>query len=348
VSSLEVGLLSLGDCLPDPATGAQPAPAARHRAIVEQAVRAEAAGFDSVWIGEHHFCDYVVSSPPVLLAAIAARTERVRVGTAVTLLANLDPVRVAEDYATLDAISDGRVELVAGRGILVDTYEAFGQKPDESRERYRENVELLRRLWSETDVTWSGRFRAPLDGVTVEPRPVQRPHPPIWIGGGSSLHSVDLAAELGLPIMLPCVLAPALDFQPLVERYRRRFAAAGHDASRARVGCCHHVHVRANAQEARDFWKPYYLSYLRFVDRIWTRRELVHPQAKIDLDYERLLQRVAICGSPAEVVDRIGRARELLGLDLHLSMLDLGGLPPDEVARALDLFASAVLPQLRG
>jgi alkanesulfonate monooxygenase SsuD/methylene tetrahydromethanopterin reductase-like flavin-dependent oxidoreductase (luciferase family) len=346
--TLEIGLLSLGDCLADPATGERPSPAARHRAIVEEAVHAEALGFDSVWLGEHHFCDYVLAAPPVVLAAIAARTSRVRLGTGVTLVANLDPVRVAEDYATLDAISDGRVELVAGRGILVDTYEAFGQKPDQSRDRFHENVSLLRRLWSETDVTWSGRFRPPLDRVTLEPRPVQSPHPPIWIAGGSSLHSVDLAAELGLPLMLPSVLAPALDFAPLVERYRRRFAAAGHDPAAARVGCCHHVHVQRDSQTARSSWKPYYENYLRFVDRVWSRRELIHAKAKVDLDYERLLERVAICGSPAEVVDRIAAAREILGLDVHLAMFDLGGLPPANVARAMELYAADVAPQLRG
>lgn len=344
---MQLGLLSLGDCLDDPATGLRPTAAERHRAIVEEAVLAETLGFDSVWLGEHHFCDYVLASPPVLLAAIAARTSRVRLGTGVTLLANLDPVRVAEDYATLDAISDGRVDLVAGRGILIDTYEAFGQKPDESRERYREHLELLLRLWRETEVTWNGRFRAPLDAVTVEPRPVQKPHPPVWVGGGSSLHSVDLAAELGLPLMLPSVLAPALDFAPLVARYRERFAAAGHDPAAARVGCCHHVHVRPDSQDAREGWKPYYLNYLRFVDRVWSRRDLIHAKARVELDYERLLAGVAVCGSPAEVVDRIGAARETLGLDVHLAMFDLGGLPPAAVARTLDLYATAVAPQLR-
>lgn len=347
VRTLEIGLLSLGDCLADPATGVRPSPAERHRAIVDEAVHAEALGFDSVWLGEHHFCDYVLAAPPVVLAAIAARTERVRLGTGVTLLANLDPVRVAEDYATLDAIANGRVELVAGRGILAETYEAFGQKTDESRERFRENLLLLRRLWSETEVTWSGRFRAPLDAVTVEPRPVQAPHPPIWVGGGSSLHSVDLAAEQGLPLMLPSVLAPALDFAPLVERYRQRFAAAGHDPAGARVGCCHHVHVAPDSQSARERWRPYYLNYLGFVDRVWSRRELIHARAKVELDYERLLAGVAICGSPAEVVDRIGVAREALGLDVHLAMFDLGGLPPAEVARAMDLYAADVAPHLR-
>ena len=344
---MEIGLLSLGDCLDDPVTGTRTTPAERHRAIVDEAVLAEALGFDSVWLGEHHFCDYVLAAPPVVLAAIAARTTRLRLGTGVTLLANLDPVRVAEDYATVDAISNGRVELAVGRGILIDTYEVFGQKPDESRERYRENLELLRRLWSERDVTWSGRFRAPLDAVTVEPRPVQTPHPPIWVGGGSSSASVDLAAELGLPLMLPSVLAPPADFLPLVQRYRQRWEAAGRAPADARIGCCNHVHVAATSQEAREGWRPYYLNYLGFVDRIWTRRELIHAKARVELDYERLLAGVAVCGSPAEVVDRLSATREILGLDLHLSMFDLGGLPPAHVARTQELFATQVLPQLR-
>jgi len=345
---LDIGLLSLGDCLDDPVAGTKTSPAERHRAIVDEAVLAESLGFDSVWLGEHHFCDYVLAAPPVVLAAIAARTSRIRLGTGVTLLANLDPVRVAEDYATVDAISNGRVELSVGRGILVDTDEVFGQKPDESRERFRENLELLQRLWSETDVTWSGRFRAPLDRVTVEPRPVQQPHPPIWVGGGSSPASVDLAVELGLPLMLPSVLAPPADFLPLVERYRARWAAAGHDPAGARVGGCNHVHVAATSQQARESWRPYYRNYLRFVDRVWTRRELIHAKARVDRSYERLLLAgVAVCGSPTEVVDRIAAARETLGLDLHLSMFDLGGLPPPEVAKTLELFATQVLPQLR-
>jgi len=344
---MKIGVLSLGDCLDDPVSGAVTSPAARHRAIVDEGVFAETLGFDSVWLGEHHFCDYVLAAPPVVLAAIAARTTRIRLGTGVTLLANLDPVRVAEDYATVDAISNGRVELCAGRGILVDTYEVFGQKPDESRERFGENLELLRRLWSEHEVTWSGRFRAPLDRVTVEPRPVQQPHPPIWVGGGSSPASVDLAAELGLPLMLPSVLAPPTDFLPLVQRYRSRWAAAGRDPAAARVGCCNHVHVARTSQQARESWRPYYLNYLRFVDRIWTRRELIHAKARVELDYERLLAGVAVCGSPAEVVDRIAATRETLGLDLHLSMFDLGGLPPEQVEATLELFADEVLPALR-
>lgn len=326
---MRVGLLSLGDCHDDPVAGTKTSPAQRHRAIVDEAVLAESLGFDAVWLGEHHPCDSVLAAPPVVLAAIAARTARIRLGAGVTRLASLDPVRVAEDYATVDAISNGRVELSVGRGILVDTDEGFGQKPDESRERFRENLELLRRLWNETGVSWSGRFRAPLDRVTVEPRPVQAPHPPIWVGGESSPASVDLAVELGLPLMLPSVLAPPADLLPLVQRYRERWDAAGRDPAGARVACCNHVHVAANSQQAR-----------------LARRDREGQALGAVRDSERLLAGI-VCGSPGEVVDRIAATRETLGLDLHLSIFDLGGLPPAQVARTLELFATQVLPHLR-
>jgi alkanesulfonate monooxygenase SsuD/methylene tetrahydromethanopterin reductase-like flavin-dependent oxidoreductase (luciferase family) len=184
----------------------------RHAALVESAVAAEARGFDAVWL----------AAPPVVLAAIAARTTRLWIGALLSPLAELDPLRVAEDYATLDGISNGRVELFAGPGPLTAARVAAARAIDPPLERSRESLELLRRLWSETEVHWSGRFRPPLAGVTVEPRPVQRPHPPLWIGAGTGHAAVDLAAELGLPLLLQG--APE---RGLVARYRERFAGPG-------------------------------------------------------------------------------------------------------------------------
>lgn len=189
----------------------------RQRAIVGCAALAEQLGFDSLWLAGPHG---PASAPAVVLAAIAARTTRLRLGAELGLGEGLDPLRVAEDFATLDGISAGRVEL----GI------ATGRSDGESGERLRESVALLRRLWSETEVTWSGRFRAALAGVTVEPRPVQQPHPPLWIGGGAAAEAADLAGELGLPLLLH---EPSDDWEPLAGRYRDRAARAGH---RARVG----------------------------------------------------------------------------------------------------------------
>ncbi len=342
---MQVGLLSLGDHLPDPHSGEKISQLERHREIVELAVRAEAAGFSSVWLGEHHLCDYILSAPTVVLSAIAERTTSLRLGTGVTLLANLDPVRVAEDYATVDLLSGGRVELVVGRGVVSRTYADFGQDFEDSREIYAENLDLLLRLWREEEVTWRGKHRAPLDAVTVQPRPAQTPHPPIWVGGGTSHHSIDLAATRRLPLMLPSVLAPPEEFAPLVERYRDTLESAGHDPARFPVGACSHVWVGESSQKARDEWRPYYLHYWKFVLDLLGWRG---PSSSGGVDYDTMLKGPAICGSPAEVVDRILGMRELLGLDLHLSMLDLGGLPPERVHRTLDLFGEKVLPEVVG
>jgi alkanesulfonate monooxygenase SsuD/methylene tetrahydromethanopterin reductase-like flavin-dependent oxidoreductase (luciferase family) len=345
---MKSGLLILGDHLPDPLTRERTSQAARHRQFVELAVRGEQLGFDSVWLGEHHMCDYILSSPPVVLAAIAERTKRLRLGTGVTLLGSLDPVRAAEDYATVDALSGGRVELVVGRGILRSTYSDFGKDPERSREIYCENLELLLRLWSDVDVHWSGHFRTPLEGVTVEPRPVQRPHPPIWVGGGTSKESIDLAARLGLRLMLPSVLAPPTAFVHLVERYREQYAAAGHDPAKLRVGACSHVHVARDARAARKRWEPYHMAYISWVTRLVQESgSTVGPGGlPPPPDFETLIRGPSICGDPAEVTERILEMQERVGLDLHLAMFDHGGIPEKALLESLDLFGERVIPAL--
>lgn len=320
---MRVGLLSLGESLDDPAGEARAAPAARQQAIVAGALAAERLGFDSLWLREP--CSGGCAT--VLLAAIAARTRRLRLGAAVPRLAGLDPLRVAEDYATLDGLSGGRVELLAGSVLATDTSEASDPEAAEGVARLRESLALLRRLWTETNVTWSGRFRPPLSGVTVEPRPVQDPHPPLWVGGGAP---VELAAELGLPLLLPGGLAPTAELALLVERYREQ---AGHAGP---VGACFPVHVGATTREARERWRPYYLDHLRFADR------------GADRDYERLLaDGVAWCGSAAEVTERLLAHRERLGLDAVLLAFDLGGLAGPALRESLERFGSDVLPRLR-
>jgi alkanesulfonate monooxygenase SsuD/methylene tetrahydromethanopterin reductase-like flavin-dependent oxidoreductase (luciferase family) len=202
-------------------------------------------------------------------------------------------------------------------------------------------------------VHWSGKYRAPLDGVTVTPQPVQQPHPPLWIGGGSSFDSVDLAARLGLPLMLPSVLGPPAAFVPLVERYRERFEA-GPAGARPVVGCCSHVHVGEDGTAARERWRPYHMGYVGWVYGLINEggANIGNPRPgafdPAGLDYERLLAGPSICGSPAEVVDRICSLRELFGLDVHLAMFDHGGLPEGTVFEVLDLFGERVLRQTTG
>ncbi|HAP78337.1 MAG TPA: hypothetical protein DCR14_19925 [Acidimicrobiaceae bacterium] len=348
---MEVGLLALGDLLDDPVTGTRLTPAQRHRQLVEEAVLAEACGFTSVALGEHHFIEYILSAPPVVLAAIAERTSTLRLSTGVALAANLDPVRIAEDYATVDALSGGRVEPCFGRGTFFPyVYEGFGQDEALAKERFAESVELVQRLWCEEEVTWEGRFRPPLNRVTTHPRPAQTP-PPIWIGGGVSRDSVDLAARLGCRLMLPTVFGSWSMFRPAVDRYREQWAAHGHDPALARVGACSHFFVARDSADAKARWAPRYQHYLDNVAG-WQRQSSEQAGKAIGLfplqDFETMTQTVAICGSPAEVVDRMGQLHEQLGIDTHLLMLDMGGMPDDELFAALELTGAEVIPAVAG
>jgi alkanesulfonate monooxygenase SsuD/methylene tetrahydromethanopterin reductase-like flavin-dependent oxidoreductase (luciferase family) len=334
------GLLSLGDHLADPVTGQRCTQAERFQLIVDSAVLAEQAGFEHVGLGEHHFRHYILSSPLLLLGAVAVKTSRIRLGTSVTLLANLDPLRVAEDVVTLDVISGGRAELTVARGVEVSTQAAFGITDEsELRPRFEENLRLLLRLLTEEKVTWSGRFRSPLHDVRVEPRAIQVPHPTIYVGGGLSTVSCDLAAELALPFCLPSLFCFPEDFMPIVERYRARMTARG-AADKMSLAYPSYVHVARTSQEARARWRPYLENYVRFA--VDCRGSLGRS-----LDYEAMLKGSAICGSPAEVVDRIAAINAELGLGLHYLMPDLGGLPAPLLHDVMDLLGSEVLPRLR-
>ena len=343
---MEMGLLSLGDHLSDPLTGERTSQRDKIRAMVELGVRSEELGLDAFWVGEHHFNDYIVSSPQLVLAAIAERTSRIRLGTGVTLLPNHDPVRVAEDFATLDILSEGRVDLGVGRGIFSYIFDAFGQEYANARAQYTENLALLMRLWREDAVSWSGQFRTPLSAVRPEPRPLQVPHPPIWIGGGISPESVDLAADLGLPLILPSVFAPTDFFIPVVERYRERYLATGHDEAGMKVGGVNHCFVGATSEAARELWLPRYRHYWEWVTGLIADQGMLDGRPTFDI--EELEQGPAVFGNAEEVAERIGNASRKLGLDLHLAYMDLGGLPDSLLAESVEAYALEVAPKVRG
>jgi alkanesulfonate monooxygenase SsuD/methylene tetrahydromethanopterin reductase-like flavin-dependent oxidoreductase (luciferase family) len=347
---MDVGLLSLGDLITDPVTGVRMTTAERHRSLVEQAAVGESVGFTRFHLGEHHFCDYVLSAPPVVLAAIAERTTSMRLSNGVALGANLDPVRLAEDYATVDVLSGGRVEPCLGRGTFFPyVYDAFGQEESKAKERFAENVELLDLLWRNDRVTWSGNFRAPLNDVTVHPRPVQTPRPPIWIGAGVSPESIDLAARLGCWLMLPTVFGTPQMFRPAVELYRERWEHYGRDTADARLGCCTHAWVAPTSQQARGQWRARYEAYLAQVVS-WQQDSM--RQAGRDPftfqfgDFDDLIATLAICGSPAEMVDRMGQIAEWLDIDTQILMFDMGGMPTPDVLEAIALAGTEVLPHI--
>ncbi len=338
--TLEIGLLSLGDLLPDPNTGHCRTESERHRNLVDQAVLAEQIGMHAVHLGEHHGSAYQLSAPPVVLAAIGERTERLRLSTGVTLVANLDPFRVAEDYATLDVLTEGRAEIVAGRGsFFARTFEIFGQDPKQSQALFNDHVALLLELLRGENVKADGL--RPLHGETSRPRPYGEL--PVWVGGGSSTKTVDLAAGLGCPLMLPSVFAPPAAFAPIVERYLDQWDTAGH-ATEPVVGACCHMHVAPTSQQARTQFRVWYKNYWDWVQGLI--KDYTPHAESLPFEYETLIEGPALVGSPAELVDRIGTTTELLGLSRMIFMSDLGGIPDDVLFATLELFGAEVMPAL--
>jgi alkanesulfonate monooxygenase SsuD/methylene tetrahydromethanopterin reductase-like flavin-dependent oxidoreductase (luciferase family) len=344
---MKLSLMTLGDVATDPVTGTLQTAAERHRSIVEAAALSEQAGFHGIHIGEHHGLEYITSAPPVMLAAIGERTRTLRLSTAVTLAANLDPVRAAEDYATVDVLSGGRCEVVVGRGnFFVSTYTLFGQQVDDSHELFHDAVELLVRLWSGKPVSWPGsRHRAPLEEFVLQPPAMGSL--PLWIGGGASESTAELAARLGLDLMLPSAFGNPAQFKPIVDAYRARFAAYGH-LREPQVGACWHLNVAPTSQAARDRWAPRYRGYFELMNSIIGRVNPDPPAfVKKPFDFDFLTTRgPAIVGSPAEVVDRLGAVSQMLTTDTNLVYLDMGGQPAAEFRDMVELLGSSVIPQL--
>ncbi|WP_093274095.1 LLM class flavin-dependent oxidoreductase [Saccharopolyspora shandongensis] len=342
---VQLGILSLGSTQPDPLTGETRSATEHFDDVVRLAEFAEQLGLDYFGFGEHHAGRTVATAPPVVLAAIAASTSRIRLITTVTLLSTLDPLRVAEDYATLDHLSHGRLELIVGKGNSADPYTMFGYDREHQWELQAEHYELLHRLWREEEVTFSGRFRGRLEGVTSLPRPLQTP-PPVWHGVATSQASPDLAARFGDPIFVANAIQPMENYGKLVDHYRERWAAYGRDPAQAGVGSGRLLFVGKTSQQAREELRPYY-------EAQWTDRDPTRDRGGVgdEPTGQTLESNIAagglFAGSPQEIVDKVGTYRERFGHDLMIFGPQIGGMPYGPVADSLDLFATEVAPHLR-
>ncbi len=341
---MELGLLTLGDHRTDPATGHRTTQAERHQQILDHIDYAEPAGFDAVFVGEHHFSDFITSAPPVFLAWLAGRTSRITLGSGVTLLPHHDAVKVAEDFATLDVVSGGRAEIWVGRGVEPYAYSYFGQDADQAVAMQKEGLGLLVKLWGETDVSWSGDFRPPLNGVTLQPRPVQKPWIPIKVAV-SRRESAVAAAQLGLGVTITMLSFDRDHLGRVVGAYLKAFAAAGHEHEPF-VDLHAHVVVAPTSQEARDHLDVYQAPFQRWV---FAKRMGV-AEAEVELPSRITDFASSECsvvnGSPAEVVDRIAALTQLAPIDRFTIQSDYGGQPWPTVMQTLDLF-SGVMADVR-
>jgi alkanesulfonate monooxygenase SsuD/methylene tetrahydromethanopterin reductase-like flavin-dependent oxidoreductase (luciferase family) len=336
---------------PDPVTGATPSETERFREVVANAVLYEQLGFDGFSVGERHHVPFLSSAPPVVLSYIAAKTSKIRLFTGVTLLSALDPVRVAEDYATLDHLSGGRIELVIDKGNGPEQTELFGVPREQAWTTLEENYRLLRRLWTQEKVSWAppgGKptiRRVPLAEVTTHPRPLQKP-PRIWHGSATHEGSVELAAEFGDPIFSANVSNAVDRYAELVRHYRKRWADLGRDPADAVVGAgTAGLYTARTSQQAIATFRPIYES---LASVLRTSNHSLPGTSTIWDSYETFLERSsALVGSPQQVIDKVHRYYAALGQTVLTAGGHERGLTRPQFIDSLELFQSDVAPELR-
>ncbi len=334
--NLELGLATFADL------GPGVTPQQRMRELLQEAQLADELGLDVFAIGEHHRADFLISAPAVALAAIAARTERIRLSSAVTVLSSEDPVRVFQEFAELDLISGGRAEIMAGRGSFVESFPLFGYDLDDYDELYAEKLDLLLALRAGNPVTWSGRHRPALEAAEIYPRPIQDPLP-IWVAVGGTPQSVVRAAVLGLPLTIAIIGGQPARFKPLVELYDRVWEESGHAPEDRRLAINTHAFVgRTRAEADSAFAQP----YLTMMNRIG--RERGWPPAGRE-QYEALTapDGAVALGSPEEVAEKILMEHELFANQRYVGQLSVGAVAHADVMHAIELFGSEVAPLVR-
>jgi len=339
---VEIGVSSFAETTPDPVTGAAPSAQQRLAEVVEEVVLADQVGLDVYGLGEHHRPDYASSAPAVVLAAAAARTQRIRLTSAVTVLSSEDPVRVYQQYATLDLLSSGRAEVLAGRGSFIESFPLFGYDLADYDELFTEKLDLLLALREDGPTTWSGKHRAALDGVVVQPRALQQPLP-VWVGVGGNPESVVRAGVRGLPLALAIIGGQPERFAPLVDLFHRAAVQGGHDPMALPVASHSHGFVADTSQGAVDtFYGPYKV----VMDQLGRERGWP-PLNRPQFEAGRTKRGALFVGSPAEVTEKILFNTEVLGIDRFMLHVSPGSMPHREVLRAIELLGTEVAPAVR-
>jgi len=338
----EIGLYSFAELTPDPKTGELITPAQRLEELRETIELADQVGLDVFGLGEHHRPDFVSSAPAVILAAAAARTKRIRLSSAVSVLSSDDPVRVFQQFATLDLLSNGRAEIMAGRGSFIESFPLFGYDLHNYNTLFSEKLELLLKVREQVEVQWSGQHRAPLTGQGVYPRPIQDPLP-VWIAVGGTPESVVRAATLGLPMALAIIGGLPEQFAPIVDLYNRAVAQAGHDRSKLSLSVNSHGYIADTAQQARDEAFPPFAQVMNKIgrERGWP------PMSRQQFDASCTLRGANFVGSPDEIIEKILYQHKIFNHDRFLLQLGVGTMPHDKMMHAIELLGTKVAPVVR-
>ncbi len=310
--------------------------------LIEEIALADKAGLDSFGIGEHHRREFLDSAPPVILAAAASRTRKIRLTSAVTVLSATDPVRIFQEFATLDLLSKGRAEMVVGRGSSIEAFPLFGFRLEDYDSLFAEKLDLLLKIRENEHVNWSGKYRPPLTGQGVYPRPVQNPLP-IWLGVGGTPQSFVRAGRLGLPLMVAIIGGETRRFRPLIDLYREAGKAAGHPPEKLKVGLHSPGYVAETTEEAAD---DYFPGFARAVTDIGKERGW-GEMTREDFDAQRGPRGSLVIGDPEEVVEKIIRhSKALGGVSRFTFQMNAASLAHEKLTRAIELIGKRVVGTL--
>ena len=339
---MELGISSFVETTPDPKTGKIMPHAQRIREVIEEIVLADQVGLDVYGIGEHHRIDYAASVPSVILAGAATRTKRIRLTSAVTVLSSDDPVRVYQQFATLDALANGRAEIMVGRGSFIESFPLFGYDLKDYDALFEEKLDLLLTINNHEVVNWKGHYRPAIDHLPVYPRPVQEKLP-IWIASGGTRSSAIRAGKLGLPLVLAIIGGNPEHFLPIVKAYKQAAAQAGYHPSQLPVATHSHGFVWTDSEEAADLFFPSTQASLNIIgrERGWK------PYTRESFDQARQFHGALYVGDPPTVAKKIIHLRKTLGITRFFLHVPVGTMPHEQVMKAIYLYGTEVAPRVR-
>ncbi|MFI5124009.1 MAG: LLM class flavin-dependent oxidoreductase [Chitinophagales bacterium] len=339
---MELGLYTFADMQPEGVAGKSVNAQKRIQELMEEIELADQVGLDVFGVGEHHRPDYAVSSPAVVLGAAAMKTKNIKLTSAVTVLSSDDPVRVFQDFSTVDQLSGGRAEIMAGRGSFIESFPLFGYNLEDYDELFEEKLSLLIELNKKEKINWKGKHRQSIENRGVYPRPYQSSLP-IWVAAGGTPASAVRAAKLGLPLALAIIGGTPEQFVPFVKLYRDAAAKAGQDMRKLQLGINSHVYIADDSQKAGD---EFYPSYAAMMNRIGQERGW-SPLSRQQFDYSRSAKGALAVGSVQEVIDKILYEHELFANTRFLAQMSVGYMPHKKIMHSIELFGTKVAPAIR-
>lgn len=339
---MELGIGMFGDLGVDLNTGKYKDAGVKIREIIDQVKLMDEVGIDVFAMGEHHRPDYAVSSPEIVLAAAASVTKNIKLASGVTVLSSSEPVKVYEDFSTLDLISDGRAEIFVGRGSFIESFPLYGYSLNDYEELFDEKLELLLKINSEENVSWSGKLRAPMQNQTVYPRAKNGGKLPIWRAVGGTPQSVLSAAKLGMPLVVAIIGGMPIQFKNLIEFYKQEYLKAGHPEAEMQIA----IHSHTFVSDDQNVVDGYFHNYKSQMDRIGSSRGWA-PFTKMQYEGGRSKDGALFIGNANEVADKVAYMKEIFGITRFIGHMDVGDPADDIMKKSIELFGEKVSPQVK-